>query len=108
MIAQGILGLMSIRCKQAVEGRPGSLARQQGLFGGMNVIPVGDPMQLPPVGAAPVWNPTPASDGNTIEGYHAWTHLNAAVELTEVRRQEGDDQASFRQVLGHVAEGCVV
>ncbi|CAM9419687.1 unnamed protein product [Pylaiella littoralis] len=102
MIAQGIPGLMSIRCK-ALEGLPGSHARQQGLCGGMNVILVGDSMQLPPVGAAPVWNPTSASDGHIIEGYQAWTHLNAAVELTEVRRQEGDDQASFWQVLSHVA-----
>ncbi|CAN0100447.1 unnamed protein product [Pylaiella littoralis] len=108
MAALGVLGLMSIRYKQAVEGRPGSHARQQGLFGGMNVILVGDPMQLPPVGAAPVWNPTTASDGHTMEDYHAWTHLNAAVELTEMRRQEGDDQGSFRQVLSHAAEGCVV
>lgn len=64
----------------------------------MNLVPVGDP----PVGVAPVWNPTLASDGYTVEVYQAWTHLNAAVELIEVRRPEGDDQASFRRVLSHV------
>lgn len=108
MIAQAVLGLMSIRCKQAVEGRPGDHARQQGLFGGVNPMLVGDPMQLSPIGAAPEWNPSPASEGHTVEGLHAWTHLNAAVELTEVRRQQVDDQAAFRRVLSHVAQGFVV
>lgn len=66
------------------------------------------PCTFRPVGAAPVWNPTLASDGHTVEEYRAWTAMNSAVELAEVRPQEGDDQASFRRVLGLVAECCVV
>lgn len=107
MIGQALLGFMSIRGKQAVRGRPGALSTLQALFGGPNLILVGDPAQLPPVGAAAMWSPAPAGDGHTVEGYRAWQGLNAAVELTEVRRQQGDEQAGFRRVLAHVAEGCV-
>ena len=71
MIGQALLGFMSIRAKQAVQGRDGSLFALQGLFGGLNVILVGDPAQLPPVAAAPMWSPAPGTDGHTMEGYRA-------------------------------------
>ncbi|CAM9191521.1 unnamed protein product, partial [Pylaiella littoralis] len=107
MIGQALLGLMSVRGKQAARGRPGALCTLEGLVGGLNLILVGDPSQLPPVGEAPIWNPQPTSQGHTLEGYRVWLGLNAAVELTEVRRQEGEAQAGFRRVLSNVAEGCV-
>ena len=47
MVGQDLLGLMSIRGRQAVAGRTpdGSDESERGLFGGLSVILVGDPMQ---------------------------------------------------------------
>ena len=107
MVGQDLLGLMSIRGRQAVAGRTpyGSDERERGLFGGLSVVLVGDPMQLPPVGAAPMWSDRPGTAGHTVEGRAAWLGLNAAVELTEVMRQVGEAQAAFRRALLAVAEG---
>ena len=107
VVGQDLLGLMSIRGRQAVSGRTphGNDGRERGLFGGLSVILVGDPMQLPPVGAAPMWSDRPGTAGHSVEGRAAWLGLNAAVELTEVMRQMGDAQAAFRRALIAVAEG---
>lgn len=107
MVGQDMLGLMSIRGRQAVAGRTadGNDGRGRGLFGGLSVILVGDPMQLPPVGSAPMWGEKPGTAGHTVEGRAAWLGLNAGVELTEVMRQAGDAQAAFRRALLAVAEG---
>ena len=87
---------MSIQGKQATQGRAseGVEDRQHALFGGLSIILVGDPM--PPVGAAPMWSSNPDTARHTVEGLRAWSGLNAAVELTEVRRQSGPEQAAFR------------
>lgn len=108
MIGQDMLGMMSVRCKQAVEGRPiyWDDDRHLGLFGGLSVILVGDPMQLPPVGAAPMWTSRPQGPGLPLPGLQAWLGMNAAVELTQVMRQLGPEQAAFRQTLLRVAEGA--
>ncbi|CAN0124566.1 unnamed protein product, partial [Scytosiphon promiscuus] len=107
MVGQDLLGLMSIRGRQAVQGRPieGDDDRHLGMFGGLNVILVGDPMQLPPVGASPMWSDKPGTSGHTVEGRAVWLAINAAVELTEVMRQMGEENAAFRRALLAVAEG---
>ncbi|CAN0505983.1 unnamed protein product [Laminaria digitata] len=94
MIGQGLLGLMSIRGKQAMQS-----------YRALSILLVGDPMQLPPVGASPMWSSNPGNAGHTVEGLRAWSGLNAGVELTEVRRQTGPEQAAFRQALLGVAQG---
>ena len=107
MIGQDLLGFMSSRGKEAVRGREerdGTDGRHLGLFGGLNLILVGDPMQLPPVGAAPMWA-AESSGAHAPEGRNVWLGLNAAVELTEVMRQLGPEQAAFRDALLAVAEG---
>ena len=80
MVGQDLLGLMSIRGRQAVAGQTpdGSDERERGLFGGLNVI-VGDLMQLPRVGAAPMWSDRPGTAGHIVQGRAAWLGLNAAV-----------------------------
>ncbi|CAM9738741.1 unnamed protein product, partial [Laminaria digitata] len=111
MIGQGLLGLMSIRGKQAMQGcraSEGGPERRQDLFGGLSILLVGDPMQLPPVGASPMWSSNPGNAGHTVEGLRAWSGLNAGVELTEVRRQTGPEQAAFRQALLGVAQGVAI
>ena len=107
MVGQDLLGLMSIRGRQAVAGRTpdGSDERERGLFGGFSVILVGDTMQLPPVDAALMWSDKPGTAGHTVEGRASRLGLNASVELTEVMRQVGEAQAAFRRALLAVAEG---
>ena len=88
---------MNIRGRQAVAGRTpdGNNGRGQGFFIGLSVIPVGDPMQLPPVGAAPMWSDRPRTSGHIVEGRAAWLGLNARVELTEAMHQVGEAQVAF-------------
>ena len=98
---------MSIREGQAVQGRTpdGTDTRESGVLGGLNLNLVGDSMQLPPVGAAPMWAENPGTAGHTVEGLRAWLGLNACVELTDVMRQMGPAQTAFRRALLSVAEG---
>lgn len=107
MVGQDLLGLMSIWGRQAVSGRTpdGDDGRERGMFGGLSTILVGDPMQLPLVGAAPMWSDRPGTAGHSVEGRVVWLGLNAGVELTEVMRQVGEAQAAFRRTLLAVAEG---
>lgn len=98
---------MSVRGHHAVEGytldRDDHRAR--GIFGGLNFILAGDPMQLPPVGGAPMWVERPCATGHTIEGRAVWLVMNSCVELIEVIRQQGAEQAAFRAMLKNIAEG---
>ena len=102
-----MLGLMSIRGRQAVEGGApdGDDDRARGMFGGLNLILAGDPMQLPPVSGAPMCAGKPNAIGHTVERRAVWLGVNACVELTEVIRQQGHAQAAFRATLISVAEG---
>lgn len=99
MISQDLLGLMSTRGRQAVRGRP-----TDGTDDSHNIL-LGDPMQLPPVGAAPVWSDRPTIAGHTVEGRNVWLGLNACGELTEVMQQLRPAQVAFRQALLAVAKG---
>ncbi|CAB1111050.1 unnamed protein product [Ectocarpus sp. CCAP 1310/34] len=107
MVGQDILGLMSARGKQAVEGRRGDGIEdfRQDVFGGLSIILVGDPAQLPPVGARPLWKHNPSTGGLSMQGLQAWLSMNNAVELTQVMRQQGPEQAAFRDTLLRIAEG---
>lgn len=107
MIGQDMLGMMSVRCKQAVEGRRiyWDDDRHLGLFGGLCIILVGHIMQLPPVGQSPMWTSRPQGSALSGQGLYAWLGMNAAVQLTQVMRQLGPAQAAFRETLLRVAEG---
>ena len=108
MVGQDMLGLISARGKQAVEGRTrdGDDDRHLDIYGGLGVILVGDPGQLPPVGAAPMWKARPGTGGLSVQGFQAWLGMNTAVELTQVMRQLGPEQEAFRGALLRVAEGA--
>ncbi|CAM9720921.1 unnamed protein product [Pylaiella littoralis] len=106
MVGQEMLGLMSARGKQAVRGRirGGYHDGHLDVFGGLSIILVGDWAQLPPVGAKSMWNPVPSSTGLSVQGYQAWLAMNNAVELTQVMRQLGPEQAA-RDTFLRIAEG---
>lgn len=78
IVSQGLLGLMSIWGRQAVEGRTpdGDDDRARGIFGELNFILAVDPMQPPPVGGATIWAERPSDAGHTIEGRVVWLGMN--------------------------------
>ena len=100
---------MSIREGQAVQGRTpdGTDTRESGVLGGLNLNLVGDSMQLPPVGAAPMWAENPGTAGHTVEGLRAWLGLNACVELADICATVSTSVADFRQALMKVSPGRV-
>ncbi|CAM9798529.1 unnamed protein product [Pylaiella littoralis] len=107
MASQDMLGLISARRKQAVRGR----IRDENHDGhpdvsrGLSIILVGDCGQLPPVGAKSMWKPTPSSTDLSVQRIHVWLAMNNAVELTQVMRQLGPEQAAFRDTLLRIAKG---
>ena len=64
---------MSIGGKQDTQGRAseGVEDRQHVLYDGLSIIHVGDPMQLPAVGAATMWSLIPGTAAHTVEGLRA-------------------------------------
>lgn len=88
-VSQDLLGLMSIRGRQAIECRTlgGDNNRPRGIFGGLNFILAGDLMQLPPVGGTRIRAERPGPTGHAIEIMAVWLGMNACIEPTEVMRQ---------------------
>ena len=97
MLSQPILGKIDTRLKQAKgNSEP---------FGGVSVILVGDPAQLPPVGGTPLHG----SMENDFGGKAAYKSFKHVIKLEEVKRQavkEGDvDQQRFVDILSEMREG---
>lgn len=90
---QDLFGFTSIRGRQAVQGqKPDADGQRQRYhqFDGLNLILVQDPMQLPPVGAAPMWSDIFGTVWVTVEGLVSWLGIHARVEVTDVTRQLGE------------------
>lgn len=104
MVSQDLLGLMGIRGGQAVEGRTPDGSDDR-VFGCLNLILAGDPMQLPLVGGAPVWAEWPSDTERAIQGRVVWLGINACVELTEIIRQQDAEHAAFRVTLRNIVDG---
>ncbi|KAK0655513.1 hypothetical protein B0T16DRAFT_499445 [Cercophora newfieldiana] len=70
-------------------------------FGGRSIMLIGDFFPLPPVSEKPLFN----QDDNKrlivaeLSGRGRYHLFNKTIELTQVMRQQGDDQASFRVAL---------
>ena len=76
--------------------------RQEDFFGGMSLIIVGDFFQLPPVAQKPLYYDKQLQDLMDISGRRAYQQFSQTVFLSTVQRQQGDDQAGFRNALGEV------
>jgi len=96
MIGQTIFWMVSERLKEA---RPNHKVEP---FGGLSVVLLGDWKQLPPVCDASLFNSTGAKDP---KGCNLYQLFEEVVFFEQVQRQQGDDQATFRQDLKDLDDG---
>jgi len=70
-------------------------------FGGMSILLLGDFFQLPPVAEKPLYSNDDNARLRTAElaGRNAYHAFDKTIELKQVVRQQGDEQASFRDAL---------
>ena len=72
--------------------------RNEELFGGLNILLVGDFFQLPPVLQKPLYYDKEVQ-GVEIKGRNAYRRFDKTVFLKVAQRQRGDDQGAFRSAL---------
>jgi ATP-dependent exoDNAse (exonuclease V) alpha subunit len=82
------------------------MCKPQLLFGGLSIIFVGDPKQLPPVKDSPLWKILVQDmDVNVKAGLVAFASIKNVVVLTDIVRQAGSDQQLFRELLCRLRMG---
>ena len=78
-------------------------------FGGVSIILMGDFAQLPPVTDKPLYGSlTTVKDKKNKcyqKGLNLYTMFTKAIVLTEIMRQQGDDEEEFRYVLKQLSKG---
>ena len=99
MLGQTTMGWIDRRCKQAT-------GLQELLFGGMSVILIGDPAQLPPVGDKPLYHSRPSTSTGE-QGYCAYQMFVHVVILSVNQRVIGSDpdQILSRELLLRLRNG---
>ena len=72
-------------------------------FGGVNVLLCGDFFQLPPVGGKPLYS-LKHSHIDAIKGHQLYRAFDWTIRLTQVMRQQGEDEIStkFRLALSEL------
>ena len=83
MLGEKAFGWINRRCRQAT-------GKSDQLFGGISIILIGYPAQLPPVGDKPLYHSVPSSAVGE-QGYCAYYMFNKAVILTKNKRIKGSD-----------------
>jgi hypothetical protein len=84
--------------------------KQDEWFGGLNVLLCGDFFQLPPVLERALYQAVmPTASPEYHQGKRAYESFTATVVLTQVMRQQGEDEESrrFRQALNELREDAV-
>ena len=70
-------------------------ARSDSPFGSINILICGDFFQLPPVGGKALFSTT-YPHPEMIKGHHLYMRFDHTVRLTQVMRQQGEDDTSVR------------
>jgi hypothetical protein len=104
MVGCKMMFLINERLKQAMNNHE--------LFGGLNIILVGDTKQLPAVLDSVLWKtPSKASDEMSNianQGHYLYKQFKLVIELTENLRQLGPEQQRFREFLTRLRHGkCI-
>jgi ATP-dependent exoDNAse (exonuclease V) alpha subunit len=79
-------------------------------FGGLVVLFLGDPAQMPPVGGRVAWDGSTCKNKDDEFGYQLYTwNFDNVIELTEVRRVDSDDDEAeyFTELLDRIRDGTV-
>ena len=99
MLGQKALGWIDRRCRQ-------SSGAKERLFGGKSIILIGDPAQLPPVCAKPLYHAKPSNPVGE-QGYYAYMMFTNVVTLSVNQRVKGSDpeQIVFRDFLLRLRHG---
>ena len=103
MVHQVMLAVIDKRLRQAT-------GKYDLYFGGISVILVGDPCQLPPVGGAPLYQ-TNKKIQNDLEthGYHCYLPIKTVIVLDASERQKNPDndpkQQHFIDLLLRIRNG---
>jgi hypothetical protein len=96
MIGIKFLGLLDQRLREIFP------ARQNEMYAGINIFVCGDFHQLPPIGAMVMYSNLPnARNADFLTGQQAYRALDTTVRLTQLMRQDGDDEETleFRRAL---------
>ncbi|KAF5578398.1 ATP-dependent DNA helicase PIF1 [Fusarium pseudoanthophilum] len=78
---------------------------QHEYFGGRSVLLLGDFYQLPPVFEKPLYTSGHIYDLMALAGRNAYHAFDKTVELKQIVRQQGDEQAPFRDALQGLRRG---
>jgi hypothetical protein len=91
MIGIKFLGLLDQRLREIFP------ARQDEMYAGINIFLCGDFHQLPPIGAMVMYSDLPnARNADFLTGQQAYRALDTTVRLTQLMRQDGDDEETLR------------
>jgi hypothetical protein len=76
-------------------------------FGGLNILLCGDFFQLPPVGGRALYASVNKTNVEAIKGQQLYRSFDRTIRLTQVMRQQGEDDISirFRVALGELRVG---
>ena len=99
MLGQRTLAWIDKRCRQAT-------GKLDTLFGGISMILVGDPAQLPPVADRPLYHSSP-NDALQEQGYCAYSFFDKVVKLDSNMRLNGilSEQCQFLNLLTSLRKG---
>ena len=99
MLGQTTFGWIDKRCKQAT-------AFYDKVHGGISIILIGDPGQLPPVADKPLYHAQP-SNAIGEQGYLIYQMFDKVVKLTANQRIQGSssEQQQFRDLLLRLRKG---
>ncbi|KAK8912380.1 ATP-dependent DNA helicase pfh1 [Metarhizium anisopliae] len=91
MIGIKFLGLLDRRLREIFP------ARQDEMYAGINIFVCGDFHQFPPIGATVMYSDLPnARNADFLAGQQAYRALDTTVRLTQLMRQDGDDNETLQ------------